>query len=261
MKNITGPKANYMVFGGVRAALYSASFIIKSYLSNLLDIDTEEIELCNFQRAEIASNIYVGDITLSDRLQNGSGFASWINDNFEHILDDILHPKYASSFSSQLFSEKHANSCDSACYNCIMSYRNMHYHGLLDWRLGTSYLRVLQSSSYSCGLKEADYHYPEFTNIYGNDWLNFIYREAESYAFAFNGNVELRGKLPCIFTDSYSALVVHPLWDVNNPTGIFKEAINELKGDRDESPKFIDTFNLLRRPSWCHRTNENGNII
>jgi hypothetical protein len=47
--------------------------------------------------------------------------------------------------------ETHTNSgepCDSACYKCLKDYRNMAYHGLLDWRLAADMLTLLRGGEF-----------------------------------------------------------------------------------------------------------------
>lgn len=261
IRKITEQQSNATIFGGVKSAIYSAAFILRSCISNELDINPEEIEICNIQRSK-ANNTYVGDITLGDKLPNGSGFVNWINQNWEQILDKILEPEDSKSFSYHLLSKGHYENCKSACYNCIMSFRNMRYHGLLDWRLGFSYLRILKHHDYLCGL-DGNFNYPEL--IYGDskDWIDFAFKEAENYAISFNGNVNQYGQLPCISTRTEDVIVIHPLWDINKPIGILHESILALKSSSGHigsksTPKYIDTFNLLRRPSWCHKMIEGG---
>ena len=91
--------------GGVKAAIYSASFLLRASVGEILDIDPEEIEICNFQRSEI-NGTGIGNIALSDRLANGSGFVRYISDNWEQILHDILSP-HANSFSGKVISVPH----------------------------------------------------------------------------------------------------------------------------------------------------------
>lgn len=249
-----GQNPNSAIFGGAKAAIYSAAFILCSYVSNELDINAEEIEICNIQRSKVG-NVYVGDITLGDKLPNGSGFVNWINQNWEQILDNVIEPKDPKSFSHYLLSESHSENCRSACYNCLMSFRNMRYHGLLDWRLGVSYLRILKSSKYLCGL-DGNFDYPEFKYGVSKKWTDFAFREAEKYSVSFNGNIHKCGELPCISTKNGKILIVHPLWDIHKPTGILAEAIVEC----NSPPRFIDSFNLLRRPSWCHQKVEGGTL-
>jgi hypothetical protein len=61
-----------------------------------------------------------------------------------------------------------------------------------------------------------------------------------------NGEVREIGKLTAFRfdrTQNQWALVVHPLWDVDNPSGLLEEAIRQL----GVPPEFSDTFELSRR--------------
>lgn len=120
----------------------------------------------------------------------------------------------------------------------------MRYHGLLDWRLGLSYLHTLQDPSYRCGL-DGNFDSPEL-----RDWQNSAEILAKNYASSFNLTYKDDAILPMIENNGRIAIVIHPLWNTMNPQGLLKDAIAEL--DEDQYT-FIDTFNLLRRPSWCRR--------
>ncbi|MCK4269220.1 MAG: hypothetical protein KAW93_01945, partial [Methanogenium sp.] len=230
--------------GGVKAAIYSASFILKSEVAKSQDIDPNEIEICNFQRSGVTGG-YVGDLTLSDKLPNGSGFVGWIQKNWSGLLNQMLHPDVEDeSFSAFLISDEHSQSCSSACYDCLMSFWNMRYHGLLDWRLGLSYLRCLDDRDYQCGL-DGNFNLPELMN-----WQDHADKLTQNYAMSFNFDYHENSIIPMIKTKNSLALIVHPLWDTLNPSGILKAAIDEVDGEIDV---FVDTFNLLRRPGWCRR--------
>ena len=45
-------------------------------------------------------------------------------------------------------------------------------------------------------------------------------------------------------------IIVHPLWNLENPIGVLADAIATLEPDHI---KYVDTFNLLRRSSWCYQ--------
>jgi hypothetical protein len=108
--------------GGVKAAIYSAAFLLRAAVAETLDVDPEEIEICNFHRSEV-DGMHVGDIALSDRLANGAGFVRWIADEWESVLQGIISPDDPDSFPWQVISPRHRSSCDSACYDCLKVYR------------------------------------------------------------------------------------------------------------------------------------------
>lgn len=225
--------------GRVKAAIYSAAFLLRASVGEKLDIDPEEIEICNFQRSEI-NGTGIGNIALSDRLANGSGFVRYISDNWEQILHDILSP-HANSFSGKVISGPH-RICDSACYDCLKVYRNMSYHGLLDWRLGFAFLRMLHDPKYLCGL-DGQFDMPEL-----DGWLSFATNETNKFASQFDYQSRTWGRLPGFETGNRRVIVVHPLWNTRNPHGILAEAVASAGATQVQ---FLDTFNLLRRPGWC----------
>jgi DEAD/DEAH box helicase domain-containing protein len=83
-------------------------------------------------------------VTLSTDYLLSSGFTYWLANHWEEILlDKILNAQ--NSFAEAIMSPEHRQKCDSSCYDCLQQYRNMNYHGLLDWRLGLS-LRAVSFS-------------------------------------------------------------------------------------------------------------------
>lgn len=228
--------------GGVKAAIYSAAFLLRATASEKLDIDPDEIEICNFQRLEVDGG-HVGTITLSDFLANGAGFVRWISDNWDLVLRGIVSPDDQGTFPAKIISDSHRSYCDSACYKCLKVYRNMNYHGLLDWRLALAYLWILNDPHYSCGLDG------QFTTPELDGWIDFAVKLSENFASQFGYQPMTWGSLPGFEAGAMRVIIVHPLWDAQNPQGILAEAVEAAGGT---SIQYIDTFNLLRRPGWCH---------
>ena len=223
-----------------KAAIYSAAFLLRSAVAKELDIDSDEIEICNYRRLEIDSS-YIGEITMSDRLLNGAGFVNWIADNWEAVLENILSAE-PGLFARQIIHKNHRKNCDSACYDCIKVYRNMVYHGLLDWRLGISYLRIMDDVTHLCGL-DGQFIEPELA-----DWRELAARVRDNFSSQFHYTPVTWGELYGFEAGNMRVIVNHPLWDTQNPNGILKEAIAEA----GNGVRLLDTFNLLRRPGWCY---------
>ena len=228
--------------GAVRAAIISAAFLIQRILSDMLDIDPEEIEVASIARWPLDPRHWVADIILSDRLPNGAGFTWWASENFDEILEEACFP--SRSYSKQIQSIEHS-SCDSSCYDyCLKVYRNMTYHGLLDWRLAISYLKVLHDTSYLSGL-DGNFNSPELTG-----WLSLAEKTRDHFINDFGYAPIKYGMLPGFIANGRRFIVVHPLWNINVPTGVLARAISEAGGSADG---YINTFNLLRRPGWCRK--------
>jgi rubrerythrin len=225
--------------GGVRAAIISAAFLFQRILADKLDIEPDEIDVANIARRNLSDGSVVADIILSDRLPNGAGFVRWAYGNFKEVLQDICSG--AGSYAAGIIYGDHLDNCDSACYDCLKVYRNMTYHGLLDWRLALSYLKILYNASYTAGL-DGRFTEPELL-----DWLPTAEKLRDNFISYFGYQAVKWKKVPGFIAGSRRVVIVHPLWDTINPEGILAEAVADAGGN----VAYIDTFNLLRRPGWC----------
>jgi DEAD/DEAH box helicase domain-containing protein len=229
----------------IKAAFYSAAFIVRSVTAQELDIDPEELDVSGLRQVDL-NGAKAGELVISDRLANGSGFTDWLAKHWEEILkEQILNSK--NSFAAAMVDQKHRDKCDSSCYDCLQQYRNMNYHGLLDWRLGLSLLQVLANDSFSCGLDG------KFDTADLDGWLNTATKLRDTFCFSFSCCLPQQFEELVGFTlGDKKVIVVHPLWDVNKPVGVLGDAISKVE-DRSKI-KYLDTFNLLRRPSWCYQS-------
>ena len=232
---------------GVRSAIVSAAFLLQRAIADKLDIDPEEIEIASyFTRSVPSSNgneTDIADIILMDSLPNGSGFVREAHKNFKEILNQTCNPKDTVSYTAILQSKDHSTKCAAACPDCLKVYGNMTYHGLLDWRLAISYLKVLLDPAYKVGL-DGNFTSPEL-----DGWLKTSQLLRDDFCKSFGFKTQNFGQLPG-FVDGASRkyLIVHPLWNTRNSSGILADARAE---SGDSITGYIDTFNLLRRPGKC----------
>ena len=233
----------------VKAAFYSAAFMVRAVAAQELDIDPEELDVSGLRQAELQdTGEKVGEIVISDRLANGSGFTYWLDHHWEDILlDKILNSQ--NSFAEAIMSPEHRQKCDSSCYDCLQQYRNMNYHGLLDWRLGLSLLRGLASSNFQCGL-DGNFSTPDLEN-----WVLKATALRDTFCASFSCSAQQFGPLPGLTVRDISVIIVHPLWNLDCRQGLLNEAkeaaVTVAACDRI---RYLDTFNLLRRPSWCYQS-------
>ena len=261
----------------VKGAVYSSAFILQEAVATLLDIDPEELAICRVQPKIIntsdGTQKTIVEVIITDKLPNGSGTCRWTYDNWsEKIIPSILSAKgLDGSYIGHILSEDHIKGgptkapCNSACYDCLMNYRNMHYHGILDWRLGLAYLRLLADPQYCCGL-DGNFDVPELV-----DWHKIADRETERFRdllaleLIHEPSIEVEVKLtnnrtevPLIVVQNETRKIViivhHPLWDTSEKTGFFAKFFAKVKRQygEDTDYQFIDTFNLIRRPAWCY---------
>ncbi len=243
----SGLTLNPFYSSAVRASVISAAFLIQRILADKLDIDPDEIEVASIAKETVNAGEEVASIILSDRLPNGAGFVREGYNRFEEILREACYPTAVGSYAEMIHREEHRQKCDFACYDCLKVFRNMTYHGLLDWRLAISYLKVMLDRNYRSGL-DGNFNTPELEG-----WVEMAQKLRDSFISYFRDyTAETWGRLPGFMTRSglhvRRFIIVYPLWNTHNPSGILAEAIAAAGGHVDG---YIDTFNLLRRPGWC----------
>ncbi len=238
---------------GLRAAAYSAAFLLRSLASNALEIDSGEIDIANPRwRQDLAGSPF--ELVFSDYLLNGSGFVRWMHERSEDLIGIALDPASNSDpewKSSRLYLEdiyglEHRTDCDSSCYPCLRDFKNMRYHGLLDWRLGAAFTAALNDPGYACGF-DGDFSEPWLAG-----WPDLAVELRDLFVDTFPAAdpIEL-GPLPGFTIGGKVGMVVHPLWARDEPSGLAAEALATV--DDPFHVKRVDTFDLQRRISAVYR--------
>jgi Lhr-like helicase len=270
---------------GVQAAYRSAAFILRAIISDDLDIDPQELEISLLARAYVrdqrtSTNERVGRIVLSDRMVNGSGFATSLSDNLGNYLNGLFNPGAANAKRTQwiddILSTEHFVDCSTSCTSCIRYYTNMSEHGLMDWRLGVNLLRSLLDSNYDAFANSADIvkSISDLTDLTPNhemsDWLEQATRQRDSMVSLqpeVMTSVTLNG-LPAVFDERSKSnrklchIFVHPLWRLDSDGGSVGAVIKGADAEFQQHPKteelgpdtiinWVDTFNGNRRIGWC----------
>ena len=226
----------------MKGAYYSATFILRRLATEYLNIDPEELDIGNIVSAEVSGK-KAGEIRLNDRLPNGAGFSSEIGKNkIVTLLQKIKNSK-DSAFIKELYKKEHIEDCSSSCHICLKAYRNIHYHGLLDWRLGISLLQTFIDVDYKCGI-DNDFSNPEL-----KDWKKEAKRLRDKFCKDFKGESQEYGYLSGLSIGDKDIIIVHPFWNYDSHEGLLGRAKKEIQG----KPIYIDTFNLLRRPSLVYK--------
>ncbi|KQR76945.1 helicase [Burkholderia sp. Leaf177] len=237
-----------------RAAAISATQILVQKAALELDVSAEE-----FEALEPRLRSGRPMLQMADALINGSGLCRRLGESVStgrppqivEMLSAILANESAWPLQDFLKIDHdgaHAERCRSSCYRCIQRYGNRRYHGLLDWRLGLSYLRAMTLPSYSCGLDASDRDYPEIKG-----WMNWAHEIAQTVTDMRKGALAYesltRSGLPCLIesdlqgNETARIVVVHPLWRIDEAN---MKAL--LADDWSCTFKYVDTFNLERRP-------------
>lgn len=235
----------------VRASAISATVIITQKASMALDIDPEEFDVIE-PRWIRRDGQRIPILQFADFQVNGSGFCERLghSQNLERplvaeLIDSVVNDSQSFPLV-EFLSEGHPESCDQACYHCLQRYGNQMFHGLLDWRLGVSYLRAIIDDDYLCGV-DGDFSPPEL-----NDWLDqargYVSQITESSVDSETVEFDFTSAFRLDNTSDKWACVVHPLWSVAPSSR--GDQLNEVVASLGLEPQFVTTFDLARRPTW-----------
>lgn len=237
---------------GVRAAYYTLSFIVQRAIASRLDVDPTEIDV-----VEVLSKAgRLGEVCLADEKINGSGFVADFYNNFAEYTRRILHGEDV--YFKQMLSDEHIKECDSSCYKCLKTYRNMPYHGLLDWRLGIALFRIMTDANYKVGA-DGNFNYPELQGWTQMAKDRLVALNESFYKGIFELAITENG-IPYLYDPENKRkpiFAAHPLWAGVRTTEVLANALLEvgiLLGQdlSEDNVVVIDTFNLLRRTSNCY---------
>ena len=230
----------------VRAAALSATFILTNRAALELDIDPEEFDVLDPRVARIGGEELVPILQVADHLINGAGFVRELAADDHGLLRKILRSTVTDESEYPLqdvLPEDHEKTCETACYRCLLRFRNQPYHGLLDWRLGLAYLSALLRPDYMCGLDGT------FASDFAlRTWKTNVALDAQRVLLEFpKTELKAAGELTALRFDKASpwAIVAHPLWNPEVPGDVLKEALEVFDG---ELCQIVDSFNLARRP-------------
>jgi hypothetical protein len=216
-----------------RAALYSFAFLLRRAVAVLLDINESELRV-GLRVVRSLQGQVVGQVFLSDSLENGAGYCSqfarpselerllrFVADSDGSLLGDILAPH-------------HADICQTSCPDCLRDYANLAWHCILDWRLAVDMARLALDST-------AD------VNFAMPHWEPLVSAVATPYFNALGAVPNLFADLPTGRFGTRGEIIVHPLWAANHPTIVLARAEATAAGiTQFQSPKTL--FELVRRP-------------
>jgi DEAD/DEAH box helicase domain-containing protein len=241
--NVNDPDNNNSI--AIKAAFYSAAFILQRSLAHNLDIQPNEIEISELK---INQETGVPYLYLSDALPNGAGFVSFLLEksngqltNLEALITEIVNGKHP--FIKSIISNEHIKQCKTSCQKCLNTYDNSGYHHILDWRLGIGLLRLMIDRDFKFGF-DANLNYAELVDL--SDLINDT---TTTYGKILNievlkGAYDLKYVSKNDFGTITNSFVKHPLWNKNNVqnnTNLFVPGI--------QINNWLNFFELLRKPA------------
>ena len=247
---------------GVRAAAISASQLLIARATRELDVDHRSLEAVE-PRPFGSDGVLLPLLQIVDAHINGAGFCSYLGEARQGIppilefIEACLHQE--ASCWSQIV---HTRTCQESCYECLKTYENQYFHGLLDWRLALLYLRVIVQPNWSCGLdgdfswgplqdwpQQAEQAARLHLRLWGGDegdLIRFPVRKGPELV-AFPLTVQAR-------TAAAVVIVRHPLWLWGHDEGPLEQFKHALQQENPSCKVLCwDTFNLTRRPGRTYQ--------
>jgi DEAD/DEAH box helicase domain-containing protein len=204
-----------------RAAWYSFGFILRRAAAVSLDVAESELDVGMQPVMDFSSPFAPPSarIFISDRLENGAGYSSYIGEpqRFEKLLEFILG-KADKKFIEPIRRVEHEGECLTSCHRCLREYGNMAYHPLLDWRLGLDMVRLALDADAEISLQ---YDY----------WRRLADGIAPNYFAGVGCEHRVVGDLHVGISASAneSVILTHPMWD-HNPAN-YGEALARAAAD------------------------------
>jgi len=228
-----------------RAAWYSFAFWLRIAASAHLDVDPQELQ-AGFRT--LAQDVrVVGEGFLCDSLENGAGYCNFLANpyQFEEVMRQSDIDNDRSIAHRWLNPEVHGKNCDTSCNDCLRDYRNLAYHGLLDWRLALDMARLVRDPSVTIDL----------TSNWGNflnPWQSLV-SGAISATFQRLGYDEpiqfanLTGFVKNQRNSNEIRIIRHPLWQDDHPEWMNAKAVAKEQYPNHNSVS-ANPLIALRRP-------------
>lgn len=226
-----------------RAALFSLAFMLRRAAAVYLDIQDYELKAGIRSLEDPALEIVLGQVFLSDTLENGAGYATHLGTPsvMRHLLEMIGRPTVI-EFHDRLVAPAHADNCATSCPDCLRSYSNLAYHNLLDWRLAIDMARLALDPLEPLSLAS-----PRWSGV-----ADVAAQTLEAARPAYKRTV-IAG-LPAISDGADVIVVTHPLWRTERTAlgpelaAAWDEAERAHGLRVDPESSFISVFEALRRP-------------
>jgi len=220
-----------------KAAWFSFGFLLQTAAAVYLDVGRNELRV-GLRTAMRPGNTLEGEIFISDSLENGAGYATFLGQPKEYeklLVDEILgkiRPGWAQHTQA-------GRLCDSACYDCLKDYANMQYHGLLDWRLALDMAELAAGEPLTAAR-----------------WFSRAQQDRDQFCRDFGWTPARFAGLPGAIGPQMGTVLIlaHPLWSTDRRY-LCQELANAVvdakgQGFTDAAIHIYDLFDVGRRPVW-----------
>jgi hypothetical protein len=202
------------------------------------DIDEREVKVGLRVMQDQAGQV-VGQVFISDSLENGAGYSSFYGDpNEAEALLQFIVGQGTNEFIGPLVGAPHLTDCRTSCPDCLRDYSNLAFHTVLDWRVALDLARLALNPA-----AQIDFAVPY--------WQGLDAAAAAPYfqAAGLQPVPPLAG-LQAARDGTEFEIVTHPLWDrdQNRLGPALAAACAQALAAGATDIRFKSVFELLRRP-------------
>ena len=180
----------------------------------------------------------MGQIFISDTLENGAGYSSVYGDpnKAENMLHYIIG-QTSGVFYKPIANSQHRNDCRTSCPDCLRDFSNLVFHNILDWRIALDMSRLALDAN-----AVIDFSVPYWQGL-DKIAATPYFQSASLRQTQFGGVVAGQD-------GNYAEIIVHPLWDcnTNNFGPQLAAAYAQAMAAGITEVKFKSVFEILRRP-------------
>lgn len=131
----------------VRAAMLSFGFLLRRAAAAHFDVSQSELRVGVRSLTRQPGSPPRVQVYLADTLANGAGYARHLAGSgvLDQLVRDINAREDGRTLEGMREHFRDPSHCGASCYFCLLSYENLRYHGLLDWRLAMDVARLVAS--------------------------------------------------------------------------------------------------------------------
>jgi Lhr-like helicase len=133
----------------VRATVLSFGFLLRRAACTYFDVNQAELRVgIRSIRRQPGDEPRV-QVYLADALANGAGYCRHLGEPgvLETLITDMALGANGQSLRGMADHFENPSRCLTSCYFCLLSYENLRYHGLMDWRLGTDIVELVKNGT------------------------------------------------------------------------------------------------------------------
>ncbi|HVW30397.1 MAG TPA: DEAD/DEAH box helicase [Polyangiaceae bacterium] len=133
----------------VRASMLSFGFLLRRAAAALFDVSQSELRVGIRSITRQPGDPPGVQVYLADTLANGAGYARHLGEPgvLGGLLQDMVAAEQSRALEGMRDHFTRHDRCGTSCYQCLLSYENLRYHGLMDWRLAADIAELVAGGS------------------------------------------------------------------------------------------------------------------